>query len=263
VAALEAERRPTGSRDFRAAGAPAAVRRKDRDVVAQREHPITESVVSRPRKLLRELWPQQVNARDLSDEERTAREEVLRVVRAAQVRDEIGDVLGSVSRRRNTTDRELADVDDVAVRVRHMWIREFGVGAGMQRDRPKLRKRRRARDVVVVNVRLERIGDKHAEARSRAEIRVNVPVGVDEKRNAGLRVSDEVARVAQAGVEELLDQQLARTLARVLLRSRLLADRLGFLLQHLFTRTEVLRFRRDHGRDAFVDALALQLCLFE
>jgi hypothetical protein len=69
--------------------------------------------------------------------------------------------------------------------------------------------------------------------------------------------------VPEAGVEELLDQQLARTLARALLRSRLLANRLGFLLQDLFAGTDVFLLRCEDRRDAFVDALALCLCLFE
>ncbi|HEY8785339.1 MAG TPA: hypothetical protein VIN63_02560 [Candidatus Limnocylindria bacterium] len=43
----------------------------------------------------------------------------------------------------------------------------------------------------------------------------------------------------------------------------MLADRLGFLLQHFFARTKVLFFSRDHRGYAFVDALALCLCFFE
>jgi len=37
----------------------------------------------------------------------------------------------------------------------------------MHRDRTKLRERTRARDVVVVDVRLERVGDENAEASGR------------------------------------------------------------------------------------------------
>ena len=172
-------------------------------------------------------------------------------------------MLGSVPGRRDAPDHKVADIDDVPIRVRSMRIRERGIAAGVHRDRTKLREGARARDVVVVNVRLERVRDEHAEARGRPEIRVDVPVRVDEKGNAGVGVRDEIARVPEAGVEELLDQQLARTLARVLLRSRLLADRLGFLLQHFFARTRLAVVRCDHRGYAFVDALALQLSFFE
>jgi hypothetical protein len=43
----------------------------------------------------------------------------------------------------------------------------------------------------------------------------------------------------------------------------LLADRLGFALQDLFAWTEVLLLRCEDRGNAFVDALALRLCLFE
>ena len=76
-------------------------------------------------------------------------------------------MFGSVSGRRDAPDLELADVDHIAIRVRRMRIREGGIGAGMHRDRTKLRERTRARDVVVVDVRLERVGDENAEASGR------------------------------------------------------------------------------------------------
>ena len=114
-----------------------------------------------------------------------------------------------------------------------------------------------------MDVRLEGVGDEHAKARGGGEICLDLPIGIDEKRDAGIGIRDEIARVPQAGVKELLYQQLARTLARVLLRSRLLADRLGFLLQHLFARAEIFFLRCDHGRYPLVNALALCLCLFE
>ena len=65
---------------------------------------------------------------------------------------------------------------------------------------------------IVVDVRLERIGDENAEPRGRRQIGVEIPVGVNEKRDTRLGVGDEIARMPQARVEELLDQQLARTL---------------------------------------------------
>jgi hypothetical protein len=117
-----------------------------------------------------------------------------------------------VPRRREASHGELADADDIAVGMRLVRIRQGSILPGVDPDRPKLRESAGAGDVVVVDVRLERVGDQHAEARGRSEIRIDVPVGVDQKRDAGVGVRDEIARVPEAGVEELLDQQLARTL---------------------------------------------------
>src|SRR5437762_1829752 len=63
-------------------------------------------------------------------------------------------------------------------------------------------------------MRLERIGDEDAEARCRREVRIDLAVGVDEESDPGVRIGDQVARVSEPRVEELLDQQGARTLAR-------------------------------------------------
>ena len=114
-----------------------------------------------------------------------------------------------------------------------------------------------------MDVRLERVGDEDAEPRSRGQIGLDLPIGVDQERDAIVGIGDEVARVSEARVEELLDQQLARTLARVTLRSRLLADGLRLLLQDFLTGAEVLLLRRDHRRNAFVDAPAFCFGLFE
>ena len=103
----------------------------------------------------------------------------------------------------------------------------------------------------------------NAKASGRREIRVDPSVRVDDERDARVRVGHEVARVPEARVEELLDEHFARNLARARLRSRLLTDRLGFLLQDLFAWTRLVIVRRDRGGYAFVDALALCLCLFE
>ena len=114
-----------------------------------------------------------------------------------------------------------------------------------------------------MDVRFERVGDQNAQARSRGEIRLDLPIRIDQERDACVRIRDEVARVPKARIEELLDQQLARTLARVWLRSRLLADRLGFLLQDFFTWAEIFFLGGDHRRYALVDAFALCFGLLE
>ncbi|OLC09893.1 MAG: hypothetical protein AUH39_03530 [Chloroflexi bacterium 13_1_40CM_67_9] len=199
----------------------------------------------------------------MTDQERAAREEVLRIVGATQIGDEIGNVLGGVPGRRHAPHGELADVDDVTVLVRRVRVSERRILARVDRDRPKVRKRARARDVVVVDMRFERVADEDTDAGSRGEIGVDVPVGIDEERDARVGIRDEVARVSDPGVKELFDQQLARTLARVPLRSRLLTNGLGLLFQDFFARTEIPIVWCDHRRYSLVDALALRFGFVE
>src|SRR5205814_3581991 len=111
VASLETERRPARARNLGAARAASPVRRKDRQVVGEGKYAVPQRVIGRPRELVREIRTEQVDARDLSDEERPAREQVLRIIGTPQIRDEVGDVLGRVSRRRNKSDSELANAD--------------------------------------------------------------------------------------------------------------------------------------------------------
>ena len=72
VEPLEPERGPARPRDLGAAGAAAAVRGEDRDVVREVQHPVTQCVVCRARELFLELRTEEVNARDVSNEERAA-----------------------------------------------------------------------------------------------------------------------------------------------------------------------------------------------
>src|SRR2546426_1559346 len=107
---------------------------------------------------------------------------------------------------RDAADGELPDPDYVAVRVSGVRVGDLRGRAGMHRYGTKLGESARARNVVVVHVGLERVGDEHAQSRGRVQIGVDVTVGIDEKGDAGIRVRDEVARVTEAGIEELFDQ---------------------------------------------------------
>ena len=55
-----------------------------------------------------------------------------------------------------------------------------------------------------MDVRLERVRDQDIHLRSGREIHIDGAVGIDEERDAGIGIRDEVARVAEARVEELL-----------------------------------------------------------
>src|SRR5712691_10079508 len=113
-------------------------------------------------------------------------------------------------RGREAADSELTDPDHVAVRVTFVRVGDLRRRAGMHRDGTKLSESARARNVVVVHVRLERVGDEHAQPRGGVQVGVDVTVRVDAKGDTGIRVRDEVARVTEAGIEELFDQHRRR-----------------------------------------------------
>src|SRR5438874_1972972 len=215
VLSLEAQGGPAGTGHLRRAGAAASVRRKDRDVVGKGEHALAQRLVCRARELCRLLRAQKIDAGDLPDEERSSREQILRIVRAPEVGHQIGDVLRCVSRRRDAADDDLADFDLVSVWMRQVRIDKTGSVAGVDGDRTEQTEGARPGDVVVVDVRLEGVGDEDAESRGRGEVGLDLAIGIDQERDARVGIGDEVARVSKPRVEELLDQQLARTLASV------------------------------------------------
>jgi len=53
------------------------------------------------------------------------------------------------------------------------------------------------------------VGDQDAESGRGGKVRLDLPIGVDQESDAGVRVGDEVARVSEPRVEELLDQHVA------------------------------------------------------
>src|SRR2546430_12628673 len=111
---------------------------------------------------------------------------------------------------RDAADNELTDLDHIAVRMSGVRVGDLRRCAGMHRDGTKLGESARARNVVVVNVGLERVCDQHAEPRGCGQIGVDVTVGVDKEGDAGIRVRDEVARVTEASIEDLFDQYRRR-----------------------------------------------------
>src|SRR5207245_11616067 len=68
----------------------------------------------------------------------------------------------------------------------------------------------RARNVVGVHVRLERVGNENGQPRGGVQVGVDVTVRIDEKGDPGIRVRDEVARMTEAAIEELFDQHRRR-----------------------------------------------------
>ena len=78
----------------------------------------------------------------MTDEQRAAAEEVLRIVRTAEVGHQEGDVLGRVAGCRQAADAQPADDDRLAVGERDVWVADARVRAGDDVDRPDVRERR-------------------------------------------------------------------------------------------------------------------------
>src|SRR2546430_17149926 len=82
----------------------------------------------------------------------------------------------------DAADSELTDLDHVAVSVSGVRVGDLRGRAGMHRYGTKLGESARARNVVVVHVGLERVGDEHAQSRGRVQIGVDVTVRSEERR---------------------------------------------------------------------------------
>src|SRR2546422_1054490 len=77
-----------------------------------------------------ELGPEQVDARDVTDEERAPAEEVLRIVGTAEVGHQEGDVLRCVTGRRDAADAQAADDDRLAVGEGDVRVADARIRAG-------------------------------------------------------------------------------------------------------------------------------------
>src|SRR5688500_19745556 len=88
VLPLEAERGPPRPGHSSAARATAAVGRKDREVVGKREDALAQGRERIAREPTLLVGTEQVDPRDVADEERAAAEQVLRVVRATEASDQ-------------------------------------------------------------------------------------------------------------------------------------------------------------------------------
>src|SRR5207245_2047763 len=131
-------------------------------------------------------------------------EEVLRVVRTAQVGQQEGDVLRRVTGRRHAADAQPSDGDRLPVGEGDVRVANARVRAGDHGDRPDLREGGRTGDVVVVHVRLEGMRDEDAELRGPVEVRLEMTVRVDQEGDALVGIGDEIGSVTQTCVEELL-----------------------------------------------------------
>ena len=121
--------------------------------------------------------------------------------------DEERAVLGPVARCVQDTHRHGADLDHLVVGER--LERELRLGDRMHGDRQAVVDREAAvpRDVIGVRMGLEHALDPDALGGRRIEERLDLERGVDDDRDAGGRVADEVGRAAEIVVHELPKEQ--------------------------------------------------------
>ena len=176
--------------------------RIDHDVVGQREERAVEAVVELPgQRLGREAGRRdEVGPAHVADEEGVAGEDRDRPV---PIDDEQRDALRRVSRRLEDAQAYAAERDLVAVAGGH--VGEGGPGPVPDDDR-----RARAagqlpvaRHEVGVDVRLDDVADLEAVPRRRLQVGVDVPPGVDDRRDAA--VADEVGGLRETAEVDLLE----------------------------------------------------------
>jgi len=107
------------------------------------------------REPLLQLGAEEIDTCDVSDEQGASTEQVLRIIGAAHVADEKGDVLRSVAGRCDAPHAQRADVETGAVAQREMRVLDVRMRTRDDGDRPQLGKSARPRQVVVMDVGLE------------------------------------------------------------------------------------------------------------
>ncbi len=202
---LEADRRDGLLADPGGAQRAGAVRRPDLDIVAEGQEHVVQRVVHGVGVRHGVPGPQQVGPADRADQERAAAEHGGRLGRAIEVGDRVGHVLGGVARGVERREPQPARVDGGVIREPSMVVAEGRAlpdrmrGAGEGGEIPC------ARDVVVVEVRLDDRGDPQAGGRGRLEVHVHIASRVDDDRRGGRLVHDHRGQVAEPAERVGLD----------------------------------------------------------
>ena len=175
--------------------------RPDLAHVGQRQQLVVQGVEDPARALL--LVDRQVRPRHVAHEERVPAQHCPRLGAARGVHEREGGVLGTVPRRVQRADRELAErelpavVEGLVVVLGRRLAVDVDHGAGGGRQAPV------ARHVVRVVVRLEDVLDPRAEIAGDAQVFVDVQPRIDHGGHSRVIVTDHVARAAEVVVDEL------------------------------------------------------------
>ena len=126
------------------------------------------------------LRAEQVGPPDSADQQRAAGQQQERLVGPGGVRDGIADVLRGVPRRVERPEADRADLEGLAVAQPAGARGELGAGADDVGRAGQRRELATARDVVVVEVRLDDVGDAQIRVARGVEIDVDVATRVDD-----------------------------------------------------------------------------------
>ena len=202
--ALEADRRRRLRAHRRAAEGARDVAGEDLNAVAELDEPpqAVEEALGSLLRLDREIRPSRV-----ADEQRVAAEHEPRLVAPGAVDDREAAVLRPVPRRVDRPEDDLSDLDLGPVLERLVRERRLGLPVHADRDPVLEREASVTGDVIGVRMRFEHADEPHFAAFGLGQHRVDVVRRIDDDRDAGVLVADEVRGAAQIVVEELLEQQ--------------------------------------------------------
>ena len=115
-------------------------------------------------------------------------------------------MLGPVARRVHRLDLDLAELQPPAVGERLVRVLDVGELVDVDRRPGRPRQPPVARDVVGVVVGLEHVLDPHPVKAGEAQVWLDVPLRIDDRRDARVDVADQVGRAAQVLVDHLPEQ---------------------------------------------------------
>ena len=147
-----------------------------------------------------------VRSSRVADEERVAREDEPRLVGAGAVDHREAGVLRTMPGRVDRAQDDLAQLELEAVSQR--VVRVLDLGGGVDRDRHAVLEREPAvpGEVIGVRVGLDDADDLDAVLRCRREHGRERVRGIDDRRDPGLLVTDQVRRAPEVVVQELLEE---------------------------------------------------------
>jgi hypothetical protein len=190
------------------------VSRVDHHGILVAEQDLVERVVHLGRVGDGVLRAEQVGPSDRPDQERAAGQQQEGLIRARGVRDCVAHVLGGVARRIERSEADRPHLEDLAVVGRAMLVTQLGARPDEMRGASQRRKVPPARDVVVVEMRLDDMRDAHTRGGRGTQVDVDVAPRIDHRGDARLVVDDQRREVAES-----LDPVLGDTHPTRLLRA--------------------------------------------
>ena len=191
--------------DARAAAQRAAeVAGPDLDVGGEVEDPLVERAIEGRRAFVG--IDREVGTGDVADEQRVPAEQRGRVATARGVAQDEGGVLRPVARRVDRLDLDLAERQPPAVGDRLVRIVDVGELVDVDRGPSRPRQPPVAGDVVGVVVGLEHVLDADPVQAGEAQVRLDVPLRIDDRGDPCVDVADQVGGATEVLVDHLPEQ---------------------------------------------------------